>query len=333
MSFPNTESYVYSLPSSEQSLFISTTIIPAIEIVSMPAAVTNSLQAGFDIRVYNSASGATLTTANLFYKLDDVSTYTSLGTSRQLTLPVIEGVHEIFFVAEINGTYSLAPAQYSWTVDTTRPFIVNIQPEDGTTQVNTSPTILVEFSENMNTTATIAALSLTPFVSGDWSGTGSIFTFIPTTGLAHNQSYTIEIAATATDLAGNTILAPNSAQFVTIQSPNQPPDPPNFVNLFNPTHTSSKNIIFKFNVPLDANSDALHFSAEVATNSTFTNNLQTFSTISNPEMFIYYNEQGNKVGSFPSIGVPPGVGKVIFNPRTEYANGQYWVRFFANDRR
>ena len=332
MSFPNTEPYVYGTSSEIQDMVVSSSIVPSIEMVSAPVAVTNSLQATFVVRVYDATLAMTLVSANLFYKLDGAGTYTPLGTARQVSFPVTAGAHEIIFTAELDGEYS-TPMQFSWTVDTIRPAIVNIQPVDGTNQVNINPLISVEFSENMDSSSTIAALSFTPNIAGTWSGSGNIFTFVLDNDLAYEQTYLLEIANTAEDLAGNTILSAGAAQFSTIEETNQLPNPPNFNGLFVPTSTSSKNIIIPFNVPTDSDDDALHFVAEIATNNTFTSGLTTYNTINNPIMFTYYDGSGNKVGSFPGMGVSPGTGKVVFNPNLELTNGQYWVRFFTDDRR
>lgn len=325
--------YAYSVPSAVYELIVDSNVAPSIEIISSPSAITNSLQANFTINVYHSVSSNPLVNANLFFKIDNAVTYTALGTARELIIQMTAGIHEIFFTAESNGIFSEAPIQYSWTVDTISPSVTNIQPANGMVQVSVNPSIVVEFSENMDPINTIAALSIEPAVAGVWNASGNLFTFVPTVGLAYDQSYIIRVADTAKDLAGNSILAPSVAQFATIQGTNNPPFPPNFTGRFVPAHTSAKNLIIPFNVPTDVNGDALHFIAEIATNATFTNNLQTYNTINHADLFIYYDRLGNKIGNFPSMGVAPGMGQVIFNPRLNLSNGQYWVRFFADDRR
>jgi hypothetical protein len=87
--------------------------------------------------------------------------------------------------------------------DTTPPTITAVLPEDGATDVPVSTTISATFSEAMNETSAEAAFSITPTVAGTFSWDGNTMTFTPDAYLAFSTEYTVTIAATATDLAGN----------------------------------------------------------------------------------------------------------------------------------
>ena len=87
--------------------------------------------------------------------------------------------------------------------DTTPPTITAVLPEDGATDVPASTTISATFSEAMNKTSTEAAFSITPTLAGAFSWDGNTMTFTPDAYLAYSTGYTVTIAATATDLAGN----------------------------------------------------------------------------------------------------------------------------------
>jgi len=87
--------------------------------------------------------------------------------------------------------------------DTTPPTITAVLPEDGATDVPASTTISATFSEAMNKTSTEAAFSITPTLAGAFTWDGNTMTFTPDAYLAFSTEYTVTIAATATDLAGN----------------------------------------------------------------------------------------------------------------------------------
>lgn len=334
MAFPNGQSYLYSQPTSPQSVLVRTSIVPVVEIISAPANITNSLQATFVVRVLDRDFGTELYVANLYYKLDSAPAYTTLGDNRQISISVGEGSHSMSFTADMNGTPPTTPLPpYTWTVDTARPTIVAISPFDGATHINISPTITVEFSENMKSSVTAAALSISPSVAGSWAGSGNIFTFSATENLAYNSDYTITVASQASDLGGNLILQGGSATFRTVQESNQLPSPPNFSGLYVPTASSSTAPRFVFNVPADLDNDALHFTVEIASNDSFTSGFLTYNTINNPNSFIHYSTEGIKTFPFPGNGVASGGGKVVFKTPVSLADGRYWYRFFSDDRR
>jgi hypothetical protein len=115
-------------------------------------------------------------------------------------------ITDILF-SNIDFQAGIAPAKngmfYVTGEDTTPPTITAVLPEDGATDVPVSTTISATFSEAMNKTSTEAAYSLTPTVSGAFTWDGNTMTFTPDAYLAFSTEYTVTIAATATDLAGN----------------------------------------------------------------------------------------------------------------------------------
>ncbi len=87
--------------------------------------------------------------------------------------------------------------------DTIPPTITSVSPTNESINVPVITTISATFSEVMNKTSAEAVFSITPSVAGTFSWTGNTMTFTPTANLADSTTYTVTIAATATDLAGN----------------------------------------------------------------------------------------------------------------------------------
>ena len=99
-------------------------------------------------------------------------------------------------------------------------------PADTVTDVATSATVLVTFSEAMNQVVTEGAFSISPALTGtfSWNGPGDVLTFAPDVLLAEGTTtYTVTIGTGATDLAGNALAAAHIFTFTTLQ-PTPPAD-------------------------------------------------------------------------------------------------------------
>jgi hypothetical protein len=78
-------------------------------------------------------------------------------------------------------------------------------------------TITLSFSEAMNQTTTQAALSISPAAGCNfsWNASADVLTCTATSDLSVNTVYTVTLAATASDLAGNELGSSESFSFTT----------------------------------------------------------------------------------------------------------------------
>jgi hypothetical protein len=111
--------------------------------------------------------------------------------------------------------------------DTAPPTVVSVAPANGSTAVPSNSSIVVTFSESMNLAATTSAMSLNPPVTCTggwaWNQTGTTTTCVPSAPLAYSILYTLNIAATASDVAGNTLGTAYSSSFTTGVMPDTTP--------------------------------------------------------------------------------------------------------------
>jgi len=99
----------------------------------------------------------------------------------------------------------------SFEIDSTPPTVTNIVPADGATDVAVDTTVVITFSEEMNTTSVEAAITFEELVSGtpvpyidppSWnSPTNTILTLTPISDLSQYTDYTVSIAVTALDIS------------------------------------------------------------------------------------------------------------------------------------
>ena len=115
--------------------------------------------------------------------------------------------------------------------DTTLPFVTRIEPNNNAVGIDTSPRLLVNFSEEMDArqlTSTNFTLTQagTP-VEGTLTLARASASFTPSAPLHYNTVYTVRISKNVTDLAGNGlsgnegIITPNDFvwQFTTMATP------------------------------------------------------------------------------------------------------------------
>jgi hypothetical protein len=110
-------------------------------------------------------------------------------------------------------------ANESDAANTTPPVVVSTNPANGTAGVSIAKILTATFSQPMDpTTINAATFTLeqgTTPVLGVVSVLGAIATFVPTSDLALNTTYTAAITTGAKDLAGNAIASPYTWTFTT----------------------------------------------------------------------------------------------------------------------
>jgi Ice-binding-like/Bacterial Ig-like domain len=110
-------------------------------------------------------------------------------------------------------------ASESDAANTTPPVVISTNPANGTAGVSIAKILTATFSQPMDpTTINAATFTLeqgTTPVLGVVSVLGAIATFVPTSDLALNTTYTAAITTGAKDLAGNAIASPYTWTFTT----------------------------------------------------------------------------------------------------------------------
>ncbi len=123
-------------------------------------------------------------------------------------------------VSDLCGNHLLP--QYSWTfqtiADTVKPKVLSLDPANNDTLASVNKSVIVRFSEVMDTASARAAFSITPSVSGNftWSG-DSIMTFAPAETLAFRRQFQVAIGSGAQDLAGNPLATAWNSNFTTVR--------------------------------------------------------------------------------------------------------------------
>jgi methionine-rich copper-binding protein CopC len=124
---------------------------------------------------------------------------------------VDNGSHAINLVAyDLSGMTSFASVDVSVNrLDTSPPTLTMVYPSDGMVGVNTSVEIFVAFSEEMNASSTISAISLETGgiwieLSKTWQD-GCSIAADPLADLRYSTTYRLHINASAMDIAGNSL--------------------------------------------------------------------------------------------------------------------------------
>jgi hypothetical protein len=107
-------------------------------------------------------------------------------------------------------------------LDTTPPEILAVSPTDGATDISTRTDYVIVFSEAMDTTETVQAISIQDVTIErfQWSS-GDTRLVLILSGMAEDKEYTVAISGAA-DVAGNP-LPTESFTFTTVEAPSQPP--------------------------------------------------------------------------------------------------------------
>ena len=166
---------------------------------------------------------------------------TNLMPSTQYTVTVStsakgkSGMNMVMPYKFIFTTSSLPPDFYP-------PYVTGTNPKDKDIDVLISTKITVNWNESMDTPSAESAVSSTPGIKCTWSWNGVTQTCSPMAALKATTKYTIIIATTAKDLAGNSMKSPYTFSFTTASG--SIPTPPKV------TRTTPANETI--GVPLDA---------------------------------------------------------------------------------
>ncbi|HEY0707769.1 MAG TPA: Ig-like domain-containing protein, partial [Polyangia bacterium] len=153
--------------------------------------------------------------------------------------------------------------------DTEKPKVTDTTPDNAATGVASATEIALMFSEGMNRTTTEAAITISGGVSCAgrwlWNTANNFASCKPAAALTASTSYTVTVAATATDAAGNTMMAPHSFSFTTAALPDVLPPT---ITAVSPTNASNgvartASIIVDFSEPMDLASAQTAFQATV----------------------------------------------------------------------
>ncbi len=101
-------------------------------------------------------------------------------------------------------------------VDASSPTVLSVAPSNGASAVSLRDSVVITFSEPMDTASVRAAFSTTPAVAGamTWSGQ-TVARFKPLQVLAVHRSYAVSVGTGAADLSGNHLASPFSSSFTT----------------------------------------------------------------------------------------------------------------------
>jgi len=181
------------------------------------------------------------------------------------------------------------------SVDLIRPTILQVLPANGDKNVGTTTPIVITFSEPMDKASVEGAFSLTGGTNnaGTLSVNGSTATFTPSalTPLAPNTTYTATIAATAKDVAGNSLGSDHPWTFTTGTGPDVTPPT---VQSYAPTGSSvdiNSTIAMTFSEPMNTDSVKTAFTlkqgvTDVPGTISFTGNTAVFT----PSAFLDYSK-------------------------------------------
>ena len=165
---------------------------------------------------------ATFTTPTFTLKqgTTSVSGYVSYTGTTATFAPTVNLTPNTTYTATITtGAQDLAgnamASKYVWSFKTgaaavvTPPTVSSTDPANAATDVALNQKIAATFSKSMDvatiTTATVTLMQGTSFVSGTVSYVGTTVTFIPSSSLTSNTTYTATITTGAQDLAGNAL--------------------------------------------------------------------------------------------------------------------------------
>lgn len=195
--------------STEYALRVLDTTAPSIRIISPSnGTIVSSLINIETVATDNyGISSVEFFVDNISAMNDTVEPYVFLFNPTKVT----NGSHIIDVVAYgLSGMRSSASIEVNVEInDSSPPTLTTVYPSDGMTGVNISVKIFIAFSERMDASSTLSAISLE--YGGFWIGLnktmqdGSSLTLSPIANLQYGTLYTIHINATAMDVAGNAL--------------------------------------------------------------------------------------------------------------------------------
>ena len=132
-----------------------------------------------------------------------------------------DGSHSVDFRATDDAGRVESPQTVTFRIDKTIPLVVTSATAPRGTNTNTTPWIVIPFTEPMNRTSVELAFSITPDMSGAylWSADSTTLTFLPGQPLDPGTTYSVSVAQSAKDLAGNPLPQTSTFQFTTAALP------------------------------------------------------------------------------------------------------------------
>jgi len=198
---PLADDYIWSFTTGDFTPPTVVSVSPldlAIDVVLGDSIVVTFSESMDTIAVESAFSIDSLVTG-VFSWVDSVLTFTPDSDLDEATLYEVT----ISTDAEDSAGNPLAE-DYVWSFTTGEmPTVVSVSPLDMATEVGVDDIIVVTFSELMNNLAVEAAITIDPFVEGEFSWFGTERTFTPDSNLDEATLYTITIDTGAVDLAGN----------------------------------------------------------------------------------------------------------------------------------
>lgn len=167
-----------------------------------PASVVGTISGPLDLGTATMSAGNTIATWSM-PQFDDggVGSYAP-STLYNLTIEA----------SDTAGNAMVMPHAFSFTTasppDTTPPTLVGILPNDLATGVPTNSSIVLTFSEPMNTASVTTNLRVNGSArpgTFTWNATNSTVRFSPSTNWLGNTAYTVSFFAPPTDVAGNAL--------------------------------------------------------------------------------------------------------------------------------
>jgi alpha-tubulin suppressor-like RCC1 family protein/photosystem II stability/assembly factor-like uncharacterized protein len=203
-----------------------------------PPTITNNLPTGTEVSINSpvkitfsepmdqasaeSAFSIAPTVAGSFSWLGNEMTYT---LSENYLYSTTYTVTIVATAKDLAGNFIVEPFAWDFTTeeapDTTPPTVTNNTPTGTDVPVNTP--IIVTFSEPMNQASVEEAFGINPGISGTFSWTGNEMTYTLSENYAYSTLYSVTVAATASDLAGNPITEAFLWDFTTEVEPDTTP--------------------------------------------------------------------------------------------------------------
>ena len=250
---------------------------------------------------------------------------------------------------DLAGNNLNSAANWSFTTvdggDTPPPSVNSTSPANGAVDVAVGSNVSVTFSEAMNQASAQAAFEITPATAGafSWNGAGTTMTFNPSADLDDDTLYSVSVATSATDLAGNNLNSAANWSFRTVEGGDTTPPTVSGRNPSNGAVDVAVNatISVTFSEAMNQTSAQNAFSIAPNTNGSFSWNgagtVMTFTPSSNLQHDQLYSVgvgtgaadlAGNNLGSaenwsFTTVDPPPPAAPDLtgINPTTGSVSG------------
>lgn len=191
---------------------------PGVDVLTSVSAAFSEKLAPWSVSAFSLNAGLTNITGNTILQGDSSTIFFSpsspLLNDSTFTATLSTGITDRCG----NSMLSEYPWTFTTIADTVKPYVLSLDPGNNDTLVSVNKSIVIRFSEVMNTASAMAAFSSIPTVSGNFSWSGdSIMTFALAETLAFRRQFQVTIGTGAQDLAGNTLAAAWNSSFTTVR--------------------------------------------------------------------------------------------------------------------